>query len=378
MTTPLASPAPAAAPVSPSGARFALAAHGRLLLADGGTRLDVPTGPGADAARVVADALRDAAPGALVCGVVPFDPAGSADLVLTDDVRRVSWAPAPAPAAGPVPGVPDDPGYRRAVAAALARIDAGELDKVVLARTLEHDLGAGFDVDAYLTHLAAGNPHGWTFAVRTAAGLLTGASPELVAGLSARGFASHPLAGSRPRRPGADEPPADLPASAKDLREHAFVVEHIAARLAGIALDLDVPRTPAPTATDSMWHLGTRITGTLRPGVGSLAAALRIHPTPAVSGSPVGPALDAVRALEPVARGDYAGLVGWTDAAGHGEWALVLRCALLRDGTARLSAGAGVVAGSTPEAEHAETAAKFATVLTALAAGTPTGKAATS
>lgn len=377
-------------PVSPSGAGFALAAHGELLLADGGEPMVLPAGHGADVAHAVERALRTAAPGAVVCGLVPFDPRETARLTLTDDVRRVPWNPGAGTATGSVPvvadvpEVPDDPAYRRAVEIALTRIARGDLDKVVLARTLDHPLPVGFDVDAYLARLAAGNPHGWTFAVRTAAGLLTGASPELVAGLDEEGFRSHPLAGSRPRDPGSDVPPPDLLDSVKDLREHGFVVDHIARELAGATTAMDVPATPSPFATDSMWHLGTAITGTLRPGIGSLQAALAVHPTPAVAGSPSAAALDLVRTLEPSGRGDYAGLVGWTDVTGRGEWALVLRCALLRDPdptghrSARLSAGAGVVAGSTAAAEHAETAAKFATVLRALTAVTPSGEDRTS
>ncbi|GAB3458168.1 isochorismate synthase [Kineococcus endophyticus] len=353
-------------------ASFAVAAPSGLVHATGGTPLDVPRGHEADVVAAVREAFRRngsrPGDGSLVCGVVPFDPDGTAELSLVRDIVRRPWAPPAAGAGRTTREVPDDPGYRAAVAEALLRIGAGDLEKVVLARTLDTPLPVGSTVGAYLDRLAAANPHGWTFAVRTAAGLLTGASPELVAAVDGNGLVSHPLAGSRPRRAGETGPPADLLSSTKDHREHALVVDHIAERLAPLTHGLDVPAAPVPTATDTMWHLGTRITGTPRAGVGSLDAALRIHPTPAVSGVPVEAALDLVRTLEPAPRGNYAGLVGWTDAAGHGEWALVLRCALLDtgSGSARLWAGAGVVAGSTPDAEHAETAAKFATALAAL------------
>jgi len=351
-------------PRPPGEAQFALAAHGELLLVDGGRPLDVPAGHGPDVVAAVELALHAAGPKALVCGLVPFDPAGRAEFLVTENAQRTPWVPdVPANPVVPSP-VADDPGYRRNVAEALQHIGAGDVEKVVLARTVEHRRDV--DVPAYFARLGAGNPHGWTFAVRTGGGVLTGASPELIARVDDEGFRSHPLAGSRPRRPGETAAPADLTASTKDRHEHGFVVDHIVRRMTAVATTLDVPSTPTPTATDRMWHLGTPITGTLRPGVSSLAAALRIHPTPAVAGTPVEAALELIRELEPVERGFYAGLVGWQDAAGHGEWALVLRCALLDDGTARLHAGAGVVAGSTPEAEHAETAAKFATALAAL------------
>ncbi|WP_217996655.1 isochorismate synthase, partial [Piscicoccus intestinalis] len=278
-----------------------------------------------------------------------------------------------------VPPEATDEQYQRAVSAALERIAEGSLRKVVLARRLEVHL-RGLDAGAVWARLAVRNPHGYTFAVREGADVFLGASPELVAAIDDSGFATHPLAGSAPRGDSAARDAARgsaLLASQKDRREHGFVVDHIVARLAPLLGRLDVPSAPGLFATDAMLHLGTRVTGALRPGVSCLEAALTIHPTPAVCGVPTARALHEIRRLEPAGRDGYAGLVGCMDARGHGQWALALRCALLRDGRARLYAGAGVVAGSAPEAEHAETAAKFATMTAALApareASTPAG-----
>jgi isochorismate synthase len=98
-----------------------------------------------------------------------------------------------------------------------------------------------------------------------------------------------------------------------------------------------------------------------------LAAAL--HPTPAVGGAPRPAALRAIAQLEPVPRGFFAGLVGWVDGRGDGEWVLTLRCLEVRPDGTRLFAGAGIVAGSDPEAELAETEVKFTTLLQALGEG---------
>jgi isochorismate synthase len=81
---------------------------------------------------------------------------------------------------------------------------------------------------------------------------------------------------------------------------------------------------------------------------------------------PVDRARDAIAALEPEDRGYYAGLVGWTGANGDGEWVVTIRSAEVCDRTVRVFAGAGVVAGSDPDAELAETSAKSRTVLRAL------------
>ncbi len=132
---------------------------------------------------------------------------------------------------------------------------------------------------------------------------------------------------------------------------------------------LDVPAEPEVVGTPTMWHLSTRISGRVgEDGPSSLELAEALHPTPAVCGVPLDRARDTIARLEPEDRGYYAGLVGWTGLDGDGEWVVTIRCAEVSDRTARLFAGAGIVAGSEPEAEVAETSAKFRTLLRALGA----------
>lgn len=95
-----------------------------------------------------------------------------------------------------------------------------------------------------------------------------------------------------------------------------------------------------------------------------LAAAL--HPTPAVCGTPVDQARKVIAEIEPFDRGYYAGMVGWCDASGDGEWVVAIRCAEIEDEVLRLFAGAGIVEGSDPASELAETTAKFRTALSAM------------
>ncbi|MCP3424996.1 isochorismate synthase [Rothia sp. AR01] len=308
-------------------------------------------------------------------GMIPFDLSEPADLRVTD---RAAWRPRSVePAALGSAGDPlppeDSPAYRSIVADALERIEAEEVQKVVLSRTMTLDLGPEHRAEAervIAERLAASSRRADVFRVRLADGATwIGASPEIIADVSDSRFLTHPLAGSLPRVPGgldAAQAAARLAGSAKDLHEHRFVTRHIVQALEPLAREISAPEEPELFGTDAMWHLGTRIGGRLRPEVSALEAALAIHPTPAVGGAPTQPALRMIRELEGSSRGFYSGLVGWTDSSGNGRWSLVLRCASLRGDALTLYAGAGVVAGSTPSGEHAETGAKFSTMLRTL------------
>ncbi|WP_127842801.1 isochorismate synthase [Actinomyces wuliandei] len=193
-----------------------------------------------------------------------------------------------------------------------------------------------------------------------------GASPEVVADTRDGLFLTAPLAGSLPRSVERTQAVARLTGSPKEMREHALVVDQVAATLGDVVDDLQVPSAPSLLATDTMWHLGTRVTGRLRPGVSCLDAALSLHPTPAVCGVPTARAAEVIRSLEGRSRELYSGLVGWTDSSGDGRWSLVIRGACLSRQHLRVQAGAGIVEGSSPEREHAETAAKLSTMLSTL------------
>ncbi|WP_275291802.1 isochorismate synthase [Amycolatopsis sp. La24] len=280
-----------------------------------------------------------------------------------------SWTVIPQPA----PEV-----YAESVRRAVDLIGDGELRKVVLARALDLVGGQGVSVRKLLRNLVVADPAAHAFAVDVSAPgdpaprTLVGASPELLVSRKGNVVTANPLAGSRRRTgdPAQDaQAIAELRVSEKDLNEHALVAAQVAEVLGRYCTELDVPEEPEVIGTPTMWHLSTRITG--RVGAGgpsSLELAEALHPTPAVCGVPVDLARDTIARLEPEDRGYYAGLVGWTDLAGDGEWVVTIRCAEVSDKTARLFAGAGVVAGSDPAAELAETSAKFGTLLRALGA----------
>jgi len=265
--------------------------------------------------------------------------------------------------------------YAAMVRQALDMIGRGALSKVVLSRSLRIEAAMPVDPLQVVARLARdGNATTFMMALPVEEhgepATLVGATPELLVSRSGEQVLSHPLAGSAPRcRDGAnDEAMAQgLLRSDKDRREHALVVEAILDILSPYCTSLGTPDGTALYSTATMWHLGTRIEGLLKrdaPSSAGLAALL--HPTPAVGGSPRAAALDAIRAIEPHDRGFYAGAIGWTDAQGDGEWHVTLRCAEICGARLTLRAGAGIVAGSSPDDEVAETRAKFRAMLSAI------------
>ncbi|MGK5682598.1 isochorismate synthase [Actinoplanes sp. URMC 104] len=310
-----------------------------------------------------------------VVGAVPFAPGAPEHLVVPMRLRR-GGAPVATPVepavfrAGRVRPVPGPGQYAAAVAEAVRRIDAGRCTKVVLARSLRVD-APGFDPAPVVRALAGREPGAYTFGVDLGGGrTLFGASPELLVARRSGRITAHPLAGSaaRGRTPAEDaRRAATLMRSEKDRHEHAVVVDAVASALRPYCRDLVVPPTPALVATASMWHLGTMISGAVAdPAVSALTLATALHPTPAVCGTPTAAARQVIAELEPFDRGFYTGAVGWMDASGDGEWAVTIRCATSDEDGLALFAGAGVVAGSDPRAELAETTAKLATMLSAL------------
>jgi len=254
-------------------------------------------------------------------------------------------------------------GFTSAVAAATARIRAGELDKVVLAHDLEAMAARQVDERFILQRLASAYPDCWTFAVQ---GLL-GASPELLIRRSGRTIASRVLAGTAWREHLGDEVSADLLGSAKDIAEHAYAVRSVADVLALACDDLTVPAAPVPLELANLTHLSTDIVGRLdERAPTALELAARLHPTAAVGGSPTAVARQVIRELEPMDRGRYAAPVGWIDSRGDGEFAIALRCAQINGRNLRLMAGCGIVADSNPETEAREAQIKMIPIRDAL------------
>ncbi|MEU5832872.1 isochorismate synthase [Streptomyces diacarni] len=369
-----------------SGTDRLLATPHRTLLAHG-TAAETPhdARPLPERVRHLLDARRKAGdPAPLVVGALPFAPDAPPALAVPERVRCAPPLREDPLVVLPVPEreaegrwemreVPSAERYGQAVASAVARMRAGEFDKVVLARTLELTAPGEPDLPAMLRRLARRDPAGYTFAVPSGPGrTLVGASPELLVARRKGHLTANPLAGSAPRSDDLAEDvrrAAALLESPKDLHEHAVVVDAVREALAPYCSRLETPPRPTLVRTAAMWHLSTTVTGELSdPSVTALELASALHPTPAVCGTPTRTAREVITALEPFARGPYTGMVGWQDADGDGEWVVTIRCAEAEGSRLRLFAGAGVVADSSPEAETAETAAKFRTFLDAVGA----------
>jgi menaquinone-specific isochorismate synthase len=287
--------------------------------------------------------------------------------------RAVAALRAPPPRPSRAAVVADAAGYPRWIAgveAARAAIHRGALEKVVLARPIV--ARGALSAAAIVGALDARHPECTRFAIRPAAGgpIFVGATPERLIQKDGRAIASEALAGSIARGDDPAGEAARLLASGKDRREHAIVVDAIAATLGVRCSTLSVPATPAVRTLRHVHHLRTTIAGTLRDRTHVLALAAALHPTPAVGGWPTAAAIAHLSAGEPAPRGWYGAPVGWFDGAGDGELAVAIRSALIDPAHERAEVwvGAGIVADSDPDAEWQELATKQRALLGALGA----------
>jgi menaquinone-specific isochorismate synthase len=279
----------------------------------------------------------------------PFEPAEQPDIV--------SWHD----------GALSPPEWEQAVGEAVRRIKhSSSLRKVVLARDLYATANRAIDARALLDRLSSRYPGCYTFACHG----LVGATPELLISRDGWRVSSLVLAGTTPRgaTPAEDSDLATaLMGSAKENEEHQYAAASLENALAPLCQAMYVAPQPALIRLPNLQHLGTRVRGTLKSAERSaLGLAAAVHPTAAVGGTPTDAAVELIRELESMDRERYAGPVGWVDADGNGEWGIALRCAQLDGTRARLVAGCGIVAGSDPAAELAETITKFRPMRTAL------------
>jgi menaquinone-specific isochorismate synthase len=263
--------------------------------------------------------------------------------------------------------------WDEAVVGTLAAIGRGELEKAVLARTLDVTLTDPVDPAVLLRHLRAENPRAHVFLLEPRPGTtFFGAAPELLVAFRDGDFEATAVAGSISR--GRDEEEDRtlaglLLASEKDRREHDLTVREIVEDLEDRLEELVVDPEPRVLTLTRIQHLETRIHGRAREGEDVLSLLQVLHPTPAVCGRPRARALELIRAAEPFGRGWYAGPVGWFDGDGNGEFVPALRSAVGGGASWRLFAGAGIVPGSNPESEWSETALKFEPALRVLQGG---------
>jgi menaquinone-specific isochorismate synthase len=262
--------------------------------------------------------------------------------------------------------------YRGAVARALERIGAGEFNKIVLARAQDLTADQPLHPLRMLNGLRQRFPDCYAFSFAQGKGpSFIGASPERLVRVSKGLLETEALAGSIRRGASASEDAAlagVLLRSEKDLREHRQVLDDIVARLRPLGLTPEFGAAPQIRRLANVQHLHSPVRAALPSSVDILDVLAAMHPTPAVGGSPRDAAVRRIRELEGFPRGLYAGAIGWLNARGGGEFFVGIRSALVEAAKARLYAGAGIVAGSAPEKEFAETELKFQAMLDALVA----------
>ncbi len=264
--------------------------------------------------------------------------------------------------------VPDGAAWTAIVAEGVARITAGEVSKVVLARAVVAQALEPVDLRWPLQALFRDYPSCWTFAVEG----LVGATPEMLVRLRDGIATSRVLAGTLRRSGDANEDlrrGGMLPRSIKDVEEHGYAVGSVADALAPLVTSIDVPSAPFVLELPNVMHLATDVRAAVRRGTSSLSLAAALHPSAAVCGTPRAAALAVITELEGMERGRYSGPVGWTGASGDGEWGIALRCAQADPADPsrlRLFAGGGIVAGSKPHDELAETVSKLMPMTAAL------------
>jgi isochorismate synthase len=260
--------------------------------------------------------------------------------------------------------------FEAAVTAATAKIEAGAMSKVVLAREVVVSAGAAHDPAALFGAMREQFPACFCFCCGTPEAAFIGASPELLLRRSGASVSTVALAGSTRRSsdPAVDDHLGEqLLRSDKNRREQRIVAERIVRALRPHAVWVEAAPEPEIVKVANIQHLATPVIAQLADPHSAIELAGMLHPTPAVGGEPWPPAAASIAELEGMDRGWYAGPVGWMDATEDGEFCVALRSALLRDREAHLFAGVGVVAGSDPAAELAETEVKLQALLPLLA-----------
>lgn len=312
----------------------------------------------------------------ILVGAIPFDPTEASCLYIPEQAH---WQPRNSLVQTATPALPElleqhnipgEQAFKRAVEHAIVNFRHSDVRKAVLSVQRELIFAGDVDVNVMQANLRAQNPSGYHFRVPMPDGAtLLGVSPELLVRKQGLSFLSNPLAGSARRmaEPQADRRNADwLSASEKDHYEHGFVTQDIVSQLGELCSELNVPQRPSLISTPTLWHLSTRIEGTLAdPAVSALQLACRLHPTPAVCGFPTERARRLIRFVEPFERGLFTGMVGWCDAQGNGEWVVTIRCGTVMRNSVRLFAGAGIVEASNPDSEWTEVQTKLGTMLRA-------------
>ena len=260
--------------------------------------------------------------------------------------------------------------YEAGVRTIKERIAAGDIYQAVLSHRFEADVTADpFTVYRALRHV---NPSPYMYFIRMGGLAIVGSSPEMLVRVEGRRVETHPIAGTRPRGQSEEEDlrlAEELKRNEKERAEHVMLVDLGRNDLGRVCEygSVKVPQYMALERYSHVMHLVSTVDGRLAEDRDHLDALVACFPAGTVSGAPKIRAMQIISDLEPTRRDLYAGAVGYIDFAGNLDFCIAIRTITIRNGRARVQAGAGIVADSNPAAEYEETRDKARALLTALA-----------
>jgi len=262
--------------------------------------------------------------------------------------------------------------WARQVGTALDAINQGRVEKVVLSRRQKLTAAYPFSSKDLLVNLIDGDSKGTVFLYRYGDVFFCGCTPELLVRKQGENIASMCLAGTigastteEDRTRLADE----LLHDPKNLREHEFVVDFMRHVISRACHDVSIPAAPGIKSLRHVQHLYTPVAAKLMEGCSIQALVGQLHPTPALSGSPVGEALMLIRGIEPFNRGLFGGTAGVVNGDGDGEFSVAIRSGVFDGAIGWVYAGCGIVKDSNAASEFDEIDLKLKTVLSAFEGG---------
>ncbi|NQU66644.1 MAG: isochorismate synthase [Candidatus Marinimicrobia bacterium] len=269
--------------------------------------------------------------------------------------------------------IPDKEEYHEIILSILQQLKPGVVDKVVISRSHHVKVSKAFRAVSALQVLRNAYHDCTSFMFNfPGEGTFFGSTPERLIQKSGNLINTEALAGTIGRGKNMEEDRLlmeSLLDSHKEQEEHRFVVDQIIRKLKPLTRNLDIQDFPGIFKLKNVQHLRTAISGELNNGKNILDLIKRLHPTPAVAGTPTDRAMELITKFESHDRGWYSGPIGWIDKQGDGDFWVALRSALVNDDEAHVFAGGGIMAESVPENEWKETELKLMPVISALSGG---------